>query len=94
MHPRITGVRVTGPFRVALDFADQSHGIVDLTPLVAGRVACSMRSKIAPFSPRSRSTMRRVRSPGPMASILIPTCSTKPPALPQLPRAFAAEIRR
>ena len=37
MHPRITGVHVTGPFRVALDFTDGSHGVVDLAPWIAGR---------------------------------------------------------
>ena len=37
MHPRIARVRVTGPFRVALDFTDGSRGDVDLAPLIAGR---------------------------------------------------------
>ncbi len=37
MHPRIVAVRVAGPFRVALDFTDGSHGVVDLAPLIARR---------------------------------------------------------
>ena len=37
MHPRIAGVHVIGPFRVALSFTDGSHGVVDLAPSIAGR---------------------------------------------------------
>ncbi len=37
MHPRIARVRVTGPFRVALNFTDGSQGVVDLAPWIAAR---------------------------------------------------------
>jgi hypothetical protein len=37
MFPRITRVQVVGAFRVALDFTDGSHGVVDLGPWLAGR---------------------------------------------------------
>jgi hypothetical protein len=37
MHPRITAVRVAGPFQLHLRFADGSEGTVDLAPKVRGR---------------------------------------------------------
>ena len=37
MHPRITAVTVTGPFRVHLRFADGSEGVVDLASRIQGR---------------------------------------------------------
>jgi len=37
MHPRITAVRVDGPFRVHLRFADGSEGAVDLAQRIQGR---------------------------------------------------------
>lgn len=37
MHPRVVRVHVDGPFRVALDFTDGTHGVVDLGPWIAGR---------------------------------------------------------
>ena len=37
MHPRITGVKVEGPFRLRLWFADKTEGSVDLAPGIRGR---------------------------------------------------------
>jgi hypothetical protein len=37
MHPRITRALAVGDFRLALDFADGSRGVVDLAPLISGR---------------------------------------------------------
>jgi hypothetical protein len=37
MKPRIVGVRVTGPFQLALDFMDGSTGSVDLRSWIGGR---------------------------------------------------------
>ena len=37
LHPRITKVVVTGPFRVILDFTDGSRATADLAPLIGGR---------------------------------------------------------
>lgn len=37
MNPRITGVRVTGPFQLSLDFTDGSIGSVDLRSWIGGR---------------------------------------------------------
>ena len=37
MHPRIKTVRVSGPFRVHLTFADGTEGAVDLGPRLRGR---------------------------------------------------------
>jgi hypothetical protein len=37
MRPRIVGVRVTGSFQLALEFADGSSGSVDLGPWIGGR---------------------------------------------------------
>lgn len=37
MEPRITAVRVTGPFRVTLEFTDGSTGAVDLTSWIGRR---------------------------------------------------------
>jgi hypothetical protein len=37
MRPRIVGVRVTGPFRLALEFTDGSSGTVDLRSWIGGR---------------------------------------------------------
>jgi hypothetical protein len=37
MNPRITGARAVGAFRLALEFTDGSHGVVDLTPWISGR---------------------------------------------------------
>ena len=37
MRPRITKVKVLGPFRLALEFTDGSRGEVDLAPWIAGR---------------------------------------------------------
>jgi hypothetical protein len=37
VHPRIIGVRVIGPFKLALNFADGSEGTIDLWPLIVGR---------------------------------------------------------
>lgn len=37
MRPRIIGVRVTGPFQVALEFTDGTAGSVDLRTWIGGR---------------------------------------------------------
>jgi hypothetical protein len=37
MRPRIVKAQAIGHFRLALDFADGSRGMVDLTPLISGR---------------------------------------------------------
>jgi hypothetical protein len=37
MNPRITRVRVTGPFELTLEFTDGSTGSVDLRSWIAGR---------------------------------------------------------
>ena len=37
MEPRIVGVRVSGPYRLYLEFADGSSGTVDLSAWIAGR---------------------------------------------------------
>ena len=37
MHPRITNASVAGRYRLRLRFADESVGVVDLTPWIEGR---------------------------------------------------------
>ena len=37
MHPRIIGARATGPFQIALEFADGTAGSVDPRAWIAGR---------------------------------------------------------
>lgn len=37
MEPRIVGVRVSGPYRLFLAFADGSSGTVDLSAWIQGR---------------------------------------------------------
>lgn len=37
MFPRITQVRVVGPFRVSLTFTDGTTGVADVGPWIAGR---------------------------------------------------------
>ena len=37
MNPRIISVRVIGPFQLCLGFTDDSEGVVDLGPWLAGR---------------------------------------------------------